>query len=152
MDLAPVIREALENQVFEHEPGQAALVLRKAVADAGPEAVGAALLDAAAVALRRMVIETDEAFEQDELLDRLAFDGAVPTDSIDVLRRMLALAAATAGGVRPPIDPVVAELGPERALFGAWLTALTAIRVVAISLERTEADVVDEMVRALDHF
>jgi hypothetical protein len=152
MDLVQSIREALENQVFEHEPGQAALVLRKAVAEAGPEAVAGALLDAGAVALRRMVAETDEAFDQDELLERLAFDGAVPTDSIDVLRRMLALAAATAGGIRPSVDPIVAELGAEKALFGAWLTTLTAIRVVAISLDRTEVDVVEEVVGVLDSY
>jgi hypothetical protein len=152
MELVQAIREALENQVFEHEPGQAALVLRKAVADAGPEAVASALLDAAAVALRRMVAETDEAFDQEELLDRLALDGAVPADSVDVLRRMLGLAAATAGGIRPPTDPVVAELGAERALFGAWLTTLTAIRVVAINLDRTETDVVEEVVGVLDSY
>jgi hypothetical protein len=152
MDLVQAIREALENQVFEHEPGQAALVLRKAVADAGPEAVAGALLDVAAVALRRMVAETDEAFGQEELLERLAFDGAVPADSIEVLRRMLALAAATAGGIRPPVDSAVADLGAERALFGAWLTTLTAIRVVAISLDRTETDVTEEVIGALDSY
>ena len=56
------------------------------------------LLDAAAVALRRMVAETDEAIDQVELLDRLALDGAVPADNIDLLARLLTLAASTAGG------------------------------------------------------
>jgi hypothetical protein len=52
--------------------------------------------------------------------------------------------------VRPPPDGVVAELGAERALFGAWLTTLAVIRVVSISLERTEADIVEEIVAAVD--
>jgi hypothetical protein len=47
---------------------------------------------------------------------------------------------------------VVAELGAERALFGAWLTALSVIRVVSISLERTEVDVAEEIVAAVEAF
>jgi hypothetical protein len=152
MDLVQAIRGALETQVLEHEPAQAALVLRDAVGELGPEAVAGALLDAAAVALRRMVAETDEAYDQAGLLERLALDGAVPADNIDVLGRMLTLAAATAGGVRPTVDPLVAELGPERALFGAWLTALATIRVVAMTLGRTEVDVTDEILAAVDAF
>jgi hypothetical protein len=152
MDLPHALREAIETQVMEHEPAQAALVLRNAVSDLGAEEVTAGLLDSAAVALRRMVSETDEAYDQVELLDRLALDGAVPADNIDILARMLTLAAATAGGVRPPIDGVVAELGPERALFGAWLTALATIRVVSLSLEVTEIDIAEEIVAAVDSF
>lgn len=152
MELTQGIRDALEHQVFEHEPGQAALSLRDAVGEHGPEAVTGGLLDAAAVALRRMVAETDEAFDQAELLERLTLDGAVPADNIEVLGRMMVLAAATAGGVRPSVDAAVAELGAERALFGAWLAALTVIRVVAINLERTEADVTEEVVGTLQVF
>jgi hypothetical protein len=152
MELSQAIRDALEHQVFEHEPGQAALSLRDGVTEHGPEAVAAGLVDAAAIALRRMVAETDEAFDLDELLERLAFDGAVPADSVDVLGRMLVLAAATAGGVRPSVDPVVAELGPERALFGTWLAALTTIRIVGLSLERTEADVTEEVLGVLQTY
>jgi hypothetical protein len=150
MEMHAVVREALEVQVFEHEPGQAALVLRDAVGEHGPEAVAGGLLDGAAVALRRMVAETDDAFDLDELLDRLKVDGAVAADSVDVLARMLTVAAATAGGVRPAVDPVVAEIGPQRALFGAWLALLAIIRVVAISLERTEADITEEVVSVLE--
>ncbi len=152
MDLPHALREALETQVIEHEPAQAALVLRNAVADLGPEEVTGGLLDAAAVALRRYVAETDEAYEQVELLDRLALDGAVPADSIDVLARMLTLAASTAGGVRPPVEGLVAELGAEQALFGAWLTTLAVIRVVSISLERTEVEIAEEVAEAVDAF
>jgi hypothetical protein len=61
MEVDTAVREALEVQVFEHEPGQAALGLRDAVGELGPKAVAGGLLDAAAVALRRMVAETDEA-------------------------------------------------------------------------------------------
>jgi hypothetical protein len=152
MDLPHALREALEIQVIEHEPAQAALVLRNAVADLGPEEVTGGLLDAAAVALRRYVAETDEAYEQVELLDRLALDGAVPADSIDILARMLTLAASTAGGVRPPVEGLVAELGAEQALFGAWLTTLAVIRVVSISLERTEVEIAEEVAEAVDAF
>jgi hypothetical protein len=152
MDLPHALREAIETQVIEHEPAQAALVLRNAVADLGADEVTGGLLDSAAVALRRMVAETDEAFDQVELLDRLALDGAVPADNIDILARMLTLAAATAGGVRPPVEGVVAELGPERALFGAWLTTLAVIRVVSIALERTEVDVAADVVAAVEAF
>jgi len=152
MDLPHALREAIETQVIEHEPAQAALVLRNAVADLGADELTGGLLDSAAVALRRMVAETDEAFDQVELLDRLALDGAVPADNIDILARMLTLAAATAGGVRPPVEGVVAELGPERALFGAWLTTLAVIRVVSIALERTEVDVAAEVVAAVEGF
>ena len=150
MDLPHALREALETQVLEHEPTQAAMVLRNAVAELGPEEVTGGLLDSAAVALRRMVSETDQAYDQVELLDRLALDGAVPADNIDILAQMLTLAASTAGGVRPPADGVVAQLGAERALFGAWLTTLAVVRVVSISLERTEAEIVEEMVAAVE--
>ena len=92
MDLPQALRDAIETQVIEHEPAQAALVLRNAVADLGAEEVTGGLLDAAAVALRRLVAETDEAYDQVELLDRLALDGAVPADNIDILARMLTLA------------------------------------------------------------
>jgi hypothetical protein len=150
MEVEAAVREALEVQVLEHEPGQAALTLRDAVARLGPEAVAGGLLDAAAVALRRLVAETDEAIDLDELLERMAVDGAVAPDSVDVLARMMTAAAATAGGIRPPADPVVADLGAERALFGAWLALLSIVRIVALSLERTEADVAEEIVSALD--
>jgi hypothetical protein len=152
MDLPQALREAIETQVIEHEPAEAALILRNAVAEVGAEEVTAGLLDSAAVALRRLVAETDEAYDQVELLDRLALDGAVPADNIDILARMLTLAAATAGGVRPPVDGVVAELGAERALFGAWLTTLAVIRVVSISLGRTEVDVAEEVLAAVEAF
>jgi hypothetical protein len=152
MDLPHALREAIETQVIEHEPAQAALVLRNAVAELGADEVTGGLLDAAAIALRRMVAETDEAYDQVELLDRLALDGAVPADNIDILARMLTLAASTAGGVRPPVDGVIAELGADRALFGAWLTTLSVIRVVSISLERTEVDVAEEILAAVESF
>jgi hypothetical protein len=149
MQLSEAIRDALEHQIFEHEIGKATLSLRDAVTEHGPEAVATELLDAAAVALRLMVAETDETYDHAELLDRLAFDGAIEADNLDVMSRMLTFAAATAGGIRPPIDAAVAEVGVERALFGAWLAVLATIRVVAISLERTEADLTEEVLGVL---
>ncbi|HEV7758557.1 MAG TPA: hypothetical protein VGO78_06195 [Acidimicrobiales bacterium] len=151
MELAEALRDALEAQVLEHEPTQAALLLRDAVGELGPTEVANGLLDTAAVALRLMVAETDEALPLDELIERLTVDGAVPGDSADLLAHMLTHAAATAGGVRPTVQPTIDQIGPERVLSGAWLATLAAIRVVAISLERTEVDIVDEMVRALEH-
>lgn len=150
MELHEVLREALEIQVIEHEPAQAALVLRKAAGDLGTVAVADGLLDAAAVALRRRVAETDEALSLDELIDRLTLDGAVPSDSAELLRQMLMMAAATAGGLRPTLEHLADQIGTERVLSGGWLTALAAVRVVALSLERTEADVVDEILGVVD--
>lgn len=152
MDVPEAVREALETQVLDHEPGRAALVVRDAVEALGAVEVAGGLLDAAAIALRMMVAETDEAYDQGELVQRLAMDGAVPADSLEVLGTMLVFAASTAGGIRPSVDSVIADLGPDRALFGAWLTVLAAVRVVASSLERTEADVVDELAVALASF
>lgn len=150
VDLNEALREAFEIQVIEHEPGQAAVVLRQAVDERGAVAVADGLLDAAAVALRRRVAETDEALALDELIERLTLDGAVPSDSADLLRQMLLMAAATAGGLRPTVQEFIDQLGAERVLSGAWLAALAAVRVVALSLERTEADVVDEILGVLD--
>lgn len=152
MELSDALREAIEAQVLDHEPAQAALVLRGAVERVGPTDVADGLLDSAAIALRRLVAETDEALPLDELVERLTLDGAVPNDSGGLLAHMLTLAAATAGGIRPSTQQTVDEIGPERALSGAWLATLAAIRVVAISLERTEADIVDDILRALEHF
>lgn len=150
MELHEALREALEIQVLEHEPAQAALVLRQAVGEFGAVPVADGLLDAGAVALRRRVAETDEALLLDELIERLTLDGAVPSDSGDLLRQFLMMAAATAGGLRPTVQELADQLGSERALSGAWLATLAAIRVVALSLERTEADVVDEILGILD--
>lgn len=150
MELPETLREALEMQVIEHEPGQAALALRGAVEELGPVEVADGLLDAAAIALRRRVAETDEALQLDELIERLTLDGAVPSDSGELLRHMLTLAAATAGGLRPTVAELVEQLGSERVLSAAWLATLAAIRVVAISLERTEADIVDDILGVLD--
>jgi hypothetical protein len=152
MALADALREALEAQVLDHEPAQAALVLRGAVEESSPSEVADGLLDIAAVALRRMVAETDEALMLDELVERLTLDGAVPNDSSELLAHMLTVAAATAGGLRPTVRPTIEQIGAERALSGAWLATLAVVRIVAITLERTEADVVDELVQALEHF
>jgi hypothetical protein len=150
MELHEVLREALEIQVIEHEPAQAAMVLRKAAGEHGANTVADSLLDAAAVALRRRVAETGEALLLDELIDRLTLDGAVPSDSAELLRQMLMMAAATAGGLRPTLEQLADQIGTELVLSGAWLTTLAAIRVVALSLERTEADVVDEILGVVD--
>ena len=152
MELAAVVREALETQVLEHEPIEAAQVLERGARTIGANELAGGLLDAAAVALRRMVSETDEAFDRSDLLAQLALDGAVPDEHIELLGELLTTAAATAGGVRPPVDALAASLGTEQLLFGAWLAVLTAIRVVSIALERTEAEVVEDVINAVDAF
>lgn len=151
MELPEALREAIEAQVLEHQPAQAALVLRQAIDLLGPTEVADGLLDAAAVALRRLVTETDEALPLDELVERLTLDGAVPSDSAGLLAHMLTIAAATAGGIRSSAQQSIDQLGAEVALSGAWLATLATIRVVAISLELTEAEVVDDMLRVVDH-
>jgi hypothetical protein len=152
MDLYQVVREALELQILEQEPERAATVLGTGVSEHGPVEVAGALLDAGAIALRRMVAETEEAYDQADLLSQLALDGAVPEHRIELLGRMLGAAAATAGGVRPPIDALQGELGDQDLLFGAWLALLTALRVTATTLEDTEAVVLEDVVAALDTF
>ena len=149
MELAEALREAFEAQVLDHEPAQAALALRGAVSELGPADVADGLLDSAAVALRRMVTETDESLMLDELIDRLTLDGAVPTDSAGLLAHMLTMAAATAGGIRPSAKTAIDQIGPERAMSGAWLAALAAVRLVAITLEVTESEVVEDILHAL---
>ena len=149
MELAEALREAFEAQVLDHEPAQAALALRGAVGELGPADVADGLLDSAAVALRRMVSETDESLMLDELIDRLTLDGAVPSDSAGLLAHMLTMAAATAGGIRPSAKTAIDQIGPERAMSGAWLAALAAVRLVAITLEVTESEVVEDILHAL---
>jgi hypothetical protein len=135
---------------LDHEPAQAAVVLRGAVNELGPVEVADGLLDSAAIALRRMVAETDEALLLDELIERLTLDGAVPGDSAGLLAHMLTMAAATAGGIRPTIQTAIDQIGPERAMSGAWLAALATVRLVAITLEVTETEVVEDILHALE--
>ena len=94
MDLPQALRDAIETQVMEHEPAQAAVVLRNAVAEHGPEDVTGGLLDAAAVALRRMVAETDEVLDQ----VGLAGAAAVKVGKYSLgMRQRLGLAGALLG-------------------------------------------------------
>ena len=152
MELGELVREALETQILEHEPVQAAQVVEAGVRAHGPEEIAGALLDAASVALRRMVAETDETFDRAELVAQLALDGAVPEENLELLGELLTFAAATAGGVRPPVEVLLATYGLERLVFGAWLTVLTTIKVVSINLGATEADVLDDVVAAVVAF
>lgn len=152
MDLSQIVREALELQVLEQDPEQAATVLGTGVGEHGAVAVAGALIDAGAIALRSMVSTTNEAYDQAELLSQLALDGAVPEHRLELLGRMLAAAAATAGGIRPPVDALGRELGDQDLLFGAWLALLTALRVTATTIEDTEAAVLDEITAAIEAF
>jgi hypothetical protein len=152
MSLDQVIREALEIQVLETDPERAATVIGRGVADEGAEAVANALLDAAAIALRRMVAGTDEAYDQASLLAQLALDGAVPEHRLELLALTLTAAAATAGGIRPPIDALSQRVGQQDLLFGSWLALLTVVKIVSISLEETEAMVVDDIVAAMESY
>ncbi len=152
MELSEVVREALETQVLEGEPERAAAVLGRGVEEHGPEAIAGALLDAAAIALRRMVAETDEAYDQAALLAQLALDGAVPEHRLELLTATITAAAATAGGIRPPVDALAQRLGQQDLLFGAWLALLTVLKVTAISLERTEAEISEDVIAAVGSF
>jgi hypothetical protein len=150
MEIPTALREALELQVLEDQPEPAATVLGSAVGEHGPAPVAAALLDAGAVALRRMVATTDDAFDLAELLSRLALDGAVPEHRLELLTEILTAAAATAGGIRPPVDALHRRLGDQDLLFGAWLGLLTALRVASLAMEITETELLEDVLLVVD--
>jgi hypothetical protein len=150
MEISTALREALELQVLEQAPEQAATVLGSAVSEHGAVPVAHALLDAASVALRRMVAATDEAFDLAELLTRLALDGAVPEHRLELLTDILTAAAATAGGIRPPVDALQTRLGDQDLLFGAWLGLLTALRVASLAMEITETELLEDVLLVVD--
>jgi hypothetical protein len=145
MDIAVALREALELQVLEQQPEEAATVLGSAVGEHGAVAVAAALLDAASIALRRMVAATDEVYDLAELLAQLALDGAVPEHRLELLTEILTASAATAGGIRPPVDALLTRLGDQDLLFGAWLGLLTALRVASLAMEITETELLEDV-------
>ncbi|HAS09937.1 hypothetical protein NHL50_08090 [Acidimicrobiia bacterium EGI L10123] len=150
MDLHEQIREALELQAIEADGPGAAQVLQSAILEHTGIAVGDALLDAAAVALRRMVLETEETMVAPELMTRLALDGAVPEDRIELLLTTMTMAAATAGGIRPSVEALIGGEGLEDSMFGLWLGLLTIVRVVAMALDMTEAELVEDVLVALE--
>ena len=150
MQVSTALREALELQVLEESPEQAATVLGTAVGEHGPVAVATAVLDAASVALRRMVEATDDVLDLAELLTRLALDGAVPEHRLELLTEILTAAAATAGGIRPPVDALHARLGDQDLLFGAWLGLLTALRVASLAMEITETELLEDVLLYVD--
>lgn len=150
MELHDRIREALELQTIEADGTAAAQALQEAILEQGAPAVGDALLDTAAIALRRMVAETEESFVAADLLARLALDGAVPEAHLDLLGRTVLMAAATAGGIRPSVDELIMGEGVQDAMFGLWLALLTVVRVAAVVLDLTEAELVQDVLVALE--
>ncbi len=150
MDVSVALREALELQILEEAPEQAASVIGQAVGDNGAAEVAAGLLHAASVALRRMVAATDEAYDLAELLARLALDGAVAEHRLELLTDILTAAAATAGGIRPPVDALHARLGEQDLLFGAWLGLLTTLRVASLAMEITETELLEDVLLVVD--
>ena len=80
-----MLREALELQVLENDPEKAAGTVGQGVTEHGASAVAAVLIEANAIALRRMVAITDEALDLPDLLARLALDGAVPEHRLELL-------------------------------------------------------------------
>jgi hypothetical protein len=150
MDLPVMLREALELQILEHEPERAAATIGTGVSEHGATLVAQVLLEATAVAFRRMVAVTDEAFDLAELLAKLALDGAVPEHRLELLTEVLTAAAATAGGIRPSVDALHGRLGEQDLLFGAWLGTLTGLRVASMALEATEAELMEDVLLAFD--
>jgi len=150
MELHDQIREALELQVIEADGPGAAQVLQVAIMEHTAIAVGDALLDAAAAALRRMVLETEETIVAADLVTRLALDGTIPEDRLELLTTTMTMAAATAGGIRPSVEALLTREGVEDAMFGLWLGVLTVLRVVAIALDRTEAELVEDVLVFLE--
>lgn len=152
MDLPVMLREALELQILEQEAEQAATTIGTGVSEHGAAAVAGVLLEANAVALRRMVSITDEAFDLAELLTQLALDGAVPEHRLELLTDILTASAATAGGVRPSVEALQTRLGDQDLLFGAWLGLLTGLRVVSLAIEVTEAELVEDVLLSFEVF
>ena len=150
MDLPVMLREALELQILDQQPEEAATMIGRGVTEHGPSAVAAVLIEATALAFRRMVSITDEALDLAELLTRLALDGAVPEHRLELLTDILTAAAATAGGIRPSVDALHARLGEQDLLFGAWLGALTGLRVSSLAIEATEAEVLEDVLLAFE--
>jgi hypothetical protein len=152
MDLPVMLREALELQILEQEAEQAAATIGTGVSEHGAAAVAGVLLEANAVALRRMVSITDEAFDLAELLTQLALDGAVPEHRLELLTDVLTASAATAGGVRPSVEALQTRLGDQDLLFGAWLGILTGLRVVSLAIEVTEAELLEDVMLSFEVF
>jgi len=150
MDLPVMLREALELQILEEDPERAAATIGRGVSEDGASAVAQVLLEAAALAFRRMVAITDEALDLAELLTRLALDGAVPEHRLELLTDILTAAAATAGGIRPSVDALHTRLGEQDLLFGAWLGLLTGLRVTSMAVEATEAEVLEDVLLAFE--
>lgn len=150
MELHDRLREALELQTIEADGQAAAQVLQEAILEHTAVDVGDALLDAGAVALRRMVLETEETLVAPELVTRLALDGAVPQDRIELLTETMTMAAATAGGIRPSVEALITRQGVEDAMFGLWLGLLTVFRVTAMVLDRSEAEMVEDVLLSLE--
>jgi hypothetical protein len=150
MDLPVMLREALELQILEDDPERAAGVVGAGVTDHGPASVAQVLLEANALALRRMVAITDEALDLADLLAQLALDGAVPEHRLELLTDVLTAAAATAGGIRPSVDALHGRLGEQDLLFGAWLGLLTGLRVTSLTLEVTEAEILEDVLLAFE--
>lgn len=150
MDLPAMLREALELQILDREPERAAAVLGAGVTEHGVTAVAQILIEATAVGLRRMVATTDEALDLAELLTQLALDGAVPEHRLELLTEILTAAAATAGGIRPSVEALQGRLGDQDLIFGAWLGALTGVRVASLAIEVTEPELVEDVLLAFD--
>lgn len=150
MELHEQLREALELQVIEADGPGAAQVLQAAILDHTAVDVGDGMLDAAAVALRRMVLETNETMVAADLMARLALDGTLPDERIELLTDTILMAGATAGGVRPSVEALITREGVEDAMFGLWLGLLTVLHVVAIALDQTEAELVEDVLVALE--
>ena len=150
MEIAAALREALELQILEEEPERAATTIGSAVAEHGAVAVANGLLDTASVALRRMVEATDEVLDLAELLAQLALDGAIPEHRLELLTDIVTAAAATAGGIRPPVDALHRRLGEQDLLFGAWLGLLTALRVASLTMEVTETELLEDVLLTVD--
>jgi len=150
MDLPVMLREALELQILDHEPERAATTIGEGVAEHGAAVVAGVLLEATAVAFRRMVSITDEALDLAELLTTLAIDGAIPEHRIELLSAVLSSAAATAGGIRPSVDALLTRLGDQDLLFGAWLGLLTGLRVSSLAIEVTEPEMLEDILLAFE--
>ena len=126
MEISVAVREALELQILEQEPERAATAIGTAVAEHGAVAVANGPARRRLGGLPSHGGRHRRGLDLAELLAQLALDGAVPEHRLELLTEMLTAAAATAGGIRPPVDALHGRLGEQDLLFGAWLGLLTA--------------------------
>ena len=101
--------------------------------DFGNQAVAVdMLLSLGALALRRQITHSrfpSRHVELSVLLARLDAEGNIPWDvGLQMLGDVIVWAASTAGGVRPPLQPLLDQYRDESLVAAAWIASATSLR------------------------